>query len=84
MKYYVDSNQANRGKEWGRGKIITETRQDENKWDTILIEWGEGGGRGRHELEVHLWRGCGVGWCFGLVRFGGCGWRESGGGFLGS
>jgi hypothetical protein len=54
MKYYADSNQANRGKEWGRGKIITETRQDGNKWDTILIEWGEGGGRGRHELEVHL------------------------------
>ncbi len=46
MKYYADSNQANRGKEWGRGKIITETRQDGNKWDTILIEWGEGGGGG--------------------------------------
>jgi hypothetical protein len=51
---YVDSNQANKGREWGRGKIITETRQDGNKWDTILIEWGEGGGRGRHELEIHL------------------------------
>jgi hypothetical protein len=52
---YVDSNQANKGREWGRGKIITETRQDENKWDTILIEWGEGGrGRGRHELKVHF------------------------------
>ncbi len=53
-KYHADSNQANGRKEWGRGKIITETWQDGNKWDTILIEWGEGGGRGRHELEGHL------------------------------
>jgi hypothetical protein len=79
MNYYADNNQANRGKDGGRGKIIIEIRQDGNKWDTILVEWGEGGGRGRHELEVPLWRGGGVGWFLGLVRSEWGGWRESGG-----
>jgi hypothetical protein len=65
----------------GGGKIITETRQDGNKWDTILIEWGEGGG-GRADMNSrYTLGGSGAGWCSAWLVLGGVGGESLGGAF---
>jgi len=78
---YVDSNQANKGREWGRGKIITETRQDGNKWDTILIEWGGGGGEDINLKYLFGGGGGGGGGVSAWVVGGGVGGESLGGAF---